>query len=250
MSRRIGFTLIELLVVVSIIALLIAILLPALGAARESSKEIQCAIDQRTLGTASYVWAGDHKNWLADFDKLPDGSAITNYSKGIGTRQLYFVDQRWHDALREYGVIRSNWYSVSNERWNDDAFWDFSGSYANSSVIGRVALAGDRGNNFANDKMTSAADSGFAGSETLPAFPSRTDDESVLGITWTDLNREKGGVFTNNADWKRQGANHAHKDDVRKAKGTHITKVDGSTTFEPWEAMRERGNNWNQDFWW
>jgi prepilin-type N-terminal cleavage/methylation domain-containing protein/prepilin-type processing-associated H-X9-DG protein len=56
-----GFTLIELLVVISIIALLVGILLPALGAARRTAQNSQCLSNIKQMGTAATAFAADHK---------------------------------------------------------------------------------------------------------------------------------------------------------------------------------------------
>ncbi|MGB0766813.1 MAG: DUF1559 domain-containing protein [Phycisphaeraceae bacterium] len=58
---RKAFTLIELLVVISIIALLIAILLPALGAARASARDIQCLSRMRQITIAATAYSADNK---------------------------------------------------------------------------------------------------------------------------------------------------------------------------------------------
>ncbi len=59
-----GFTLIELLVVISIIALLVGILLPALGAARRAAQDIRCKSQLRQFGIAFMAYATDNREFL------------------------------------------------------------------------------------------------------------------------------------------------------------------------------------------
>ncbi len=63
-ERARAFTLIELLVVISIIALLLAILMPALRRARAQTREVVCRSQLKQTVLGALLWAEDHDDWV------------------------------------------------------------------------------------------------------------------------------------------------------------------------------------------
>lgn len=58
-----AFTLVELLIVIAIIALLMGILVPALGRAREQGRQVVCNSNLKTLVLGGHLWSEDHDGW-------------------------------------------------------------------------------------------------------------------------------------------------------------------------------------------
>lgn len=90
MHRKHGFTLIELLVVISIISLLIAILLPALGGARKAARNAYCLSNQRQVGILFGTYLSDNRA-IFPRDRLDAYDAS-------GTLYWYEVIGRTYDA--------------------------------------------------------------------------------------------------------------------------------------------------------
>lgn len=63
-ALRRGFTLVELLVTLGVVGLLIALLTPALGQAREAAQRLSCASNTQGLGSALALYAKDHRDTL------------------------------------------------------------------------------------------------------------------------------------------------------------------------------------------
>ena len=108
-NRRAGFTLIELLVVISIIALLIAILLPALGAARSTAKMASCLSNMKQWGIAQAAHNVDNQDLLPE-----EGGRFDNEEAWYNQLPPYIDYEKYMDVFPGTPVQISDVYDTAS----------------------------------------------------------------------------------------------------------------------------------------
>jgi prepilin-type N-terminal cleavage/methylation domain-containing protein/prepilin-type processing-associated H-X9-DG protein len=116
--RRRGFTLIELLVVIAIIGVLIALLLPAVQAAREAARRIQCTNNLKQIGLAVH-------NYHDSVGTLPLGCAVS-FPGGVPYFQGWGVTARILPYIEGQNQFNACNFSIPNETSQNDTMMRIS----------------------------------------------------------------------------------------------------------------------------
>jgi prepilin-type N-terminal cleavage/methylation domain-containing protein len=239
-----GFTLVELLVVISIIALLLSILMPSLGKARDQARDIVCKSNLKQWGLYINLYVNDYGRYPRGVHWWQKDYAWT--AEDADGREM------WEKALRQYhkdnfkvfccpvAASKMVWkksggatgYRMGDPKvaWGymPDAYWYLPGSYGSYSINNWV-YGGGPGWQTVGDYVFAWGKPGYPNADNIPVFGDciwadgqtvRNEDE------WpqfeADLPNTSTGVWTNALKWwtlKRHG---------NKPKGINMLMMEGS----------------------
>lgn len=241
-----GFTLIELLVVISIIAVLISILLPALTRARDSARKVQCASGIRQVILAQMSYAQDHDGWFQDSVVWGEANVWLANMYRQGTIRTYLgMDTHKAVLLEAQGATPGPLDTLlcpNHDQGLDRGYTHLTGNGTGTTYL--IALGTSNyvgGANWYGWAMHSAgsASGGFSDLRPLPRLDMQSPDsvspsaQPAMGELWRET-----GLWNGYAYWFWTGGSPNLR--INHLDGANVGFADGHVQFRNSENFTKR----------
>lgn len=205
-----GFTLIELLVVVSIIALLVAILLPSLNSARKSSQAAVCTAHLNGAGKAMQLWAVDNNGKFpgpnTSGKKITNGYVFKNTSRTEPTQNCDWITPALGDTFSLPSDRKGKLRAIFNNQMKCPSNGEFySGEYPSASLFTAAEAR-------TLSVISYSSPIGMhinAGGKSDPVPPGKSAFASTIDVTTSGHQTSVQGVFSPQLKvWAMDGARY------------------------------------------
>jgi prepilin-type N-terminal cleavage/methylation domain-containing protein len=243
-----GFTLIELLVVIAIIAILAAMLLPALAEAKDKAIRIKSLSNIKQLSTSTFIYGADNK------DRCPDETG--------GGFWPWDVPRSVRESMLSSGCTRDVFYDPGYPEQNNNPAWLYAGG--GYSVTGYVYMWNGSPGMIRTNWNISLIPSPIPTGGPIPYYPAppASDRPLVACVTMTGFNPAQntlpvqssyqwqnifGGLVINGTPFPHR-TSHLKKG---KPRGGNIGMLDGHGEWRKFESMLPRTDVTDRPcYWW